>query len=58
MHTEEMSKVMASLGFILNTVAAPHDLDQFMALLRPDGTTCLIDVPDSPHPSASIANLI
>jgi len=57
-NAEEMSRMTASLDFILNTVAAPHDLDQFMALLKRDGTMCLIGVPDSPHPSPSIANLI
>ncbi len=55
---DEMSKVSGTLDFILNTVAAPHDLDQFMALLKRDGTMCLVGVPDSPHPSPSIANLI
>ncbi|NCA24425.1 MAG: NAD(P)-dependent alcohol dehydrogenase, partial [Betaproteobacteria bacterium] len=44
--------------FILNTVAAPHDLDAYMALLKRDGTQCLVGVPDSPHPSPSVANLV
>lgn len=57
-NAEDMARMTASLDFILNTVAAPHDLDQFMALLKRDGTMCLIGVPDSPHPSPSIANLI
>jgi uncharacterized zinc-type alcohol dehydrogenase-like protein len=57
-NTEDMARMTASLDFILNTVAAPHDLDQFMALLKRDGTMCLVGVPDSPHPSPSIANLI
>jgi uncharacterized zinc-type alcohol dehydrogenase-like protein len=39
-------------------VAAPHDLDQYMALLKRDGTMCLVGVPDQPHPSPSVANLI
>ena len=53
-----MAKMAGSLDFILNTVAAPHDLDQFMALLKRDGTMCLVGVPDGPHPSPNIANLI
>jgi uncharacterized zinc-type alcohol dehydrogenase-like protein len=57
-NAEDMARMTASLDFILNTVAAPHDLDQFMALLKRDGTMCLVGVPDSPHPSPSIANLI
>jgi len=42
----------------LITAAAPHDLDQFMELLKRDGTMCLVGVPDHPHPSPNIANLI
>ena len=57
-HADEMAKMAGSLDFILNTVAAPHDLDQFMALLKRDGTMCLVGVPDGPHPSPNIANLI
>lgn len=57
-NAEDMARITASLDFILNTVAAAHDLDQYMALLKRDGTMCLIGVPDSPHPSPSIANLI
>lgn len=57
-NAEEMAKHQSTLNFILNTVAAPHDLDQFMALLKRDGTMCLVGVPDYPHPSPNIANLI
>jgi len=55
---EEMAQHALSFDFILNTVAAPHDLDQYMALLKRDGSMCLVGVPDSPHPSPNIANLI
>ena len=55
---EEMQQHLESFDFILNTVAAPHDLDQFNALLKRDGTMCLVGVPDSPHPSPSVGNLI
>jgi len=55
---DEMKLHVQSFDFILNTVAAPHDLDQFMALLKRDGTMCLVGVPDQPHPSPSVANLI
>ncbi|HEY8118499.1 MAG TPA: NAD(P)-dependent alcohol dehydrogenase [Methylophilaceae bacterium] len=55
---EEMNQHAQSFDFILNTVAAPHNLDQFTALLKRDGTMCLVGVPDSPHPNPSIANLI
>ena len=55
---EAMAAHTNSFDFILNTVAAPHDLDAFMVLLKRDGTMTLVGVPDSPHPSPSVANLI
>ena len=36
--------------FILNTVAASHDLDVFTRLLKRDGTMCLVGVPEHAHP--------
>jgi len=47
-----------SFDFILDTVAAPHDLDAFTSLLKRDGTMCLVGVPPTPHPSPSIGQLI
>jgi uncharacterized zinc-type alcohol dehydrogenase-like protein len=54
----EMKAHSGSFDFILNTVAAPHDLDAFMVLLKRDGTMTLVGVPASPHPSPSVGNLI
>lgn len=47
-----------SLDLIINTVAAPHDLDVFMSLLKRDGTMTLVGVPASPHPSPAVFNLV
>lgn len=47
-----------SLDFILNTVAAPHDLDPFFALLKRDGVMTLVGAPATPHPSPGVFNLI
>jgi len=55
---EEMKQHLKSFDFILNTVAAAHNLDQFTALLKRDGIMCLVGVPNSPHPSPSVGNLI
>lgn len=55
---DEMAKVANSLDFILNTVAAPHNLDAFLNLLKRDGTMTLVGAPDSPHPSPTVFNLI
>jgi uncharacterized zinc-type alcohol dehydrogenase-like protein len=53
-----MAQHAKSFDLIINTVAAPHDLDAFTALLKRDGTLTLVGVPASPHPSPSIFNLV
>lgn len=55
---DEMAAHAGSLDFILNTVAAPHDLDAFITLLKRDGTMALVGAPATPHPSPSVFNLI
>ncbi|MBT9246101.1 NAD(P)-dependent alcohol dehydrogenase (plasmid) [Gemmobacter fulvus] len=57
-NAKEMAAQAASLDFILNTVAAPHDLDAFLALLKRDGTMVLVGAPASPHPSPNVFNFI
>jgi uncharacterized zinc-type alcohol dehydrogenase-like protein len=57
-NADEMQQHAESFDFILNTVAAPHNLDAFTGLLKRDGTMCLVGVPDSPHPSPAVGNLI
>ncbi|MGY3264453.1 NAD(P)-dependent alcohol dehydrogenase [Lysobacter sp. HA35] len=47
-----------SFDFILDTVAASHQLDAFTTLLKRDGTLCLVGVPEHPHPSPNIGVLI
>jgi len=55
---EEMARHTASFDFILNTVAASHNLDAFTQLLKREGTLCLVGVPDQAHPSPAIVPLI
>ena len=57
-NADEMAKHAGSFDFILNTVAAPHDLDAFLVLLKFDGTMTLVGAPASPHPSPGVFNLI
>jgi alcohol dehydrogenase (NADP+) len=57
-NAEEMAKHANSFDFILNTVAAPHNLDAFMVLLKRDGTMTLVGAPASPHPSPQVFNFI
>lgn len=54
----EMEAHVKSFDLIINTVAAPHDLDSFLALLKRDGTMTLVGAPASPHPSPEVFNLI
>jgi len=55
---DEMSAHAKSFDFILNTVAAPHDLDAFLTLLKRDGTMTLVGAPATPHPSPNVFNFI
>ncbi len=57
-NAEEMKAHRKSFDFILNTVAVPHDLDAFLALLKRDGTLSLVGAPATPHPSPNVFNLI
>jgi len=47
-----------SFDFILNTVAASHNLDPFINMLKRDGTLCLVGAPETPHPSPGVLGLI
>ena len=55
---EQMAAQAGSFDLILNTVAAPHDLDAFLVLLKLDGTMVLVGAPAEPHPSPTVFNLI
>src|SRR3569623_185484 len=44
-NVEEMEKHANSFDFILDAVAAGHDLDNLTALLKRDGTLCLVGLP-------------
>ena len=55
---DEMAAHANSFDFILNTVAASHDLDAFIVLLKRDGTMTLVGAPEHPHPSPTVFNLI
>ncbi|OZI38066.1 hydroxyacid dehydrogenase [Bordetella genomosp. 10] len=55
---DEMNAHANSFDLILNTVAAQHDLNPFLNLLRRDGTMVLVGVPEHDHPSPQVFNLI
>jgi uncharacterized zinc-type alcohol dehydrogenase-like protein len=53
-----MAAQARTLDLIVNTVAAPHDLDAYLNLLKRDGTMVLVGAPATPHPSPQVFNLI
>jgi uncharacterized zinc-type alcohol dehydrogenase-like protein len=54
----EMAAHQDSFNFILDTVAAPHNLDAYLALLKRDGTMTLVGAPPTPHPSPQVFSLV
>lgn len=55
---DQMAEHTNSFDFILNTVAAPHDLNPFISLLKRDGTMTLVGAPEHDHPAPQVFNLI
>lgn len=55
---EEMAAHHKSFDLIVNTVAASHNLDEYLNLLKRDGTLTLVGAPATPHPSPSVNKLI
>ncbi|MCP3720637.1 NAD(P)-dependent alcohol dehydrogenase [Paraburkholderia sp. CNPSo 3281] len=55
---EQMKAHANSFDLIVNTVAAQHDLNPFIELLRRDGTMTLVGAPEHDHPSPQVFNLI
>jgi len=53
-----MAAHLKSFDLILNTVAAPHNLDDYLTLLKRNGTLTLAGAPATPHSSPEIFNLI
>ena len=54
---DEMKKHTASFDFILDTVAADHDLNAYLSLLKLDGVMTLVGAPEKPLALSSF-NLI
>ena len=48
----EMSKHAGSFDFILDAVAAPHDLNAYLNMLARDGNLTMVGAPDEPLPVA------
>ena len=56
-NAEAMKKHANSFDFLLDTVSAKHPLDDYLQLLKRDGTMCMVGVPPEPLPVNAI-NLI
>jgi len=56
---DELARHKGSLDFILDAVSAPHDLDQMLAMVKLNGTYCMVGLPEKPvsiHPFSIVAN--
>ncbi len=53
-----MAALGASFDLVLDTVAAPHDLDAYLQVLKRDGALVLVGIPAEPHPSPTVFNLL
>jgi uncharacterized zinc-type alcohol dehydrogenase-like protein len=54
-----VAKHAGSFDFILDCVSAPHDVNQYLGLLRMNGTLCLVGLPEVPlsiAPFSVVAN--
>lgn len=54
----QMAAMANRFDLILNTVAASHNLDAYLQLLKLDGVMTLVGAPQHPHPSPGVFNLI
>ena len=51
----EMQKHAGSFHFILDAVSADHDVNAYLAMLRPDGNLTLVGAPSKPLPVSAFA---
>lgn len=54
----QMAACQTSLDFIIDCVAAPHDLDPYLATLKTNGRLVLVGIPDQPHQSPNVTPLV
>ncbi len=56
-NADEMNKHAGSFDFILDAVAAPHDINAYINMLKRDGNITMVGAPDQPLP-VSVFGLI
>ena len=57
-NANEMQKHVGSFEFILDAVAAPHDINAYLNLLKVDGNLTLVGAPEKPHAVSAFALLL
>jgi uncharacterized zinc-type alcohol dehydrogenase-like protein len=57
-NADEMKKHAGSFDFILDCVAAEHDLNAYINLLTRDGNITLVGAPDKPLPVAAFGLIV
>ena len=55
---DQVRAAAGTFDFILNTVSASLDLDQYLMLLKRDGVMVLLGVPEHPHEGPKVGNLV
>jgi uncharacterized zinc-type alcohol dehydrogenase-like protein len=52
---DAMAAEKSKYDFVLDCVSAPHDLNDYLALLRLDGTLCQVGLPEAPLPVSAFS---
>ena len=55
---QQMAASRNALDMILDCVAAPHELDPYLATLKTNGKLVLVGIPDRPHPSPDVTPMV
>jgi alcohol dehydrogenase (NADP+) len=55
---DQMKAATGTLDLIIDSVAAPHDLDPYLAALGREGSLVLLGVPPDSHPSPNVGHFI
>lgn len=54
----QMAAAQTTLDLIIDCVAAPHDLDPYLATLKTNGRLVLVGIPDRPHLSPNVTPMV
>jgi uncharacterized zinc-type alcohol dehydrogenase-like protein len=52
---DAMARQKGSFDFVLDCVSAPHDLNEYLGLLRLDGVLCQVGLPEQPLPVSAFS---